>query len=91
MATPTVRPDPGQAANAADWQTLTLAERDRLRSQAREQALALRQQAIDEFWRGTDAWLSGVVTRGRRSADRLAARLRQHAKQRARGSRVVGA
>jgi hypothetical protein len=91
MATTTDRTDPGFASKAAAWPLLTLAERDLLRDQALQQALALRTQAIAGFWRDADAWLADLVNHSRRSADRLAARLRQHAKQRARESATLGA
>jgi len=57
-------------------------ERNRLRERALEQANALRDEALSAFWRGTASWLGETVTGTRRSADRLAARLRQHAKLR---------
>jgi hypothetical protein len=90
MPTTTDRTDPGLASKAAAWPLLTPAERDLVRDQAMEQALALRTQAIADFWRDADALLADVVNQGRRSADRLAARLRQHAKHRARESGTLG-
>jgi len=66
-----------------DWSRMTLAERDVLRVRAMARAHALRAEAIADFWRGTDAWLADAVDHTRRAADRLAARLRQHAKRRA--------
>ncbi len=76
---------------ATVWPPATRAERDRLRDQAMAQAHALRAQAVDAFWRDTDAWVSDAIGHTRRSADRLAARLRQHAKLRAaaEGSRAI--
>jgi hypothetical protein len=65
------------------WPPATQDERDRVRDQAITQAGALRAQAIADFWRDADAWIIDTVAYSRRSADRLAARLRQHAKQRA--------
>jgi len=67
------------------WPPLTLAERDRLRQQAMARAHALRAEAIDEFWRGTDAWFGEATDHTRRAADRLASRLRQHIKRRTAG------
>jgi F0F1-type ATP synthase membrane subunit b/b' len=88
MKTTRSNPTLTRAADTAPvaWPPLTRAGRDRLRDQAIEQAHALRTQAIAEFWRGTDVWLSQAVSSTRRAADRLAARLRQHAKQRARAA-----
>lgn len=41
----------------------------------REDALRLRSEAIDDFWRGADQVLSGAAVRARRAATRLAQRL----------------
>ena len=68
-----------------------LAERNRLRDRAMLEARALRDQALDELFRDAGAWLGHAVDRTRRAADRLAARLRQHAKQRAAASGSLGA
>jgi len=68
------------------WPPLTLAERDRLRQQAMARAHALRAEAINEFWRGTDAWFGAAADHTRRAATRLAARLHQHIKRRAAGA-----
>jgi len=65
------------------WPPATQAERDRLRDRAIAQAGDLRARAITDFWRDAEAWISDAAAQSRRSADRLAARLRQHAKQRA--------
>ena len=74
----------------AEWPPRTRAERDALREQAHADAPRLRSEAIAEFWRGTDAWIADTFDHTRRAADRLAGRLRQHARQRAaNGSRVV--
>jgi hypothetical protein len=67
---------------APEWPPRTQAERDRLRDDALERAHELRSEAIADFWRGTDQWMAEAVDQTRRAADRLAARLRQHAKQR---------
>ena len=77
----------------AVWPPATPAERERLRDQAIARAHQLRAEAISEFWHGADGWFGDAIGQARRSADRLAARLRQHAKQRAaaRGSRALEA
>jgi hypothetical protein len=69
--------------HAPVWPPATQAERDRVRDAALDQAAALRRAAIADFWRGADALLLDAIDHARRAADRLAARLRQHAKQRA--------
>ena len=61
----------------------TPAQLDRLRDQAMERAHALRAEAIIDFWDGAGALWGDAVDRTRRAADRLAARLHQHAKRRA--------
>lgn len=53
-----------------------------LREQARRRARALRQGAIDVFWRGADAARSAGLTTARRSAQRLAHSLARHARLR---------
>jgi len=78
-------------SDAPEWPPRTAAEFARLRERAIEQAPALRSEAIAEFWRGTDAWFSGAVDHTRRAADRLAARLRHHHKQRGQTSACGGA
>ena len=55
---------------------------NRLHDLAHEQAVALRRDAIDGFWRGADAVLTKSVTSSQRAASRFAARLAQHARQR---------
>lgn len=82
-ATPTANPSGNAEREAIEWPPLTLAERDALRARAMANAQALRAEAIGEFWRGTDAWIAQTFDHTRRTADRLAARLRQHAKRRA--------
>ena len=69
-----------------DAQRRALAERNMLRDRALEQAHALRSAAMDDFFRSAGAWLGQAVDQTRRSTDRLAARLRQHAKLRAAAS-----
>ena len=68
-----------------------LAERNRLRDRALREAHALRNEALGELFRDVATWLGHAADRTRRSADRLAARLRQHAKQRAAASGSLGA
>jgi hypothetical protein len=68
--------------HAPVWPPATQAERDRMRDAAVDVAHALRSAAIAEFWHGADALVLDAVDHGRRAADRLAARLRQHARQR---------
>lgn len=54
----------------------------RIKEQAKQQAQALRREAISEFWRGADvAWAASLAT-ARRSALRLAHRLARHAQLR---------
>jgi hypothetical protein len=79
--------------HSLDEQRRVLAERNRVRDQALVRAHTLRSEAVDEFFRDAGAWLGHAVDHTRRSADRLAARLRQHAKQRAaaHGSRAFRA
>jgi len=74
---------PPSSTHAAVWPPATQAERDRVRDTAVEVAHALRVAAIAGFWHGADALVSEAADHGRRAADRLAARLRQHAKRRA--------
>jgi hypothetical protein len=73
---------PSTSAHAPLWPPATQAERDRVRDAAYDAAPALRSAAIAGFWHGADALMSDAVDHARRAADRLAARLRQHAKQR---------
>jgi hypothetical protein len=55
---------------------------NRLREHARDRAEELRTQAIASFWVDADAWIRDAAHRAQRAADRLGARLRQHAKRR---------
>jgi len=61
--------------------------RNRLHDQARVAATRLRQEAVDDFWRGADAAWQHVAQGGQalaqRSATRLRARLARHAQVRA--------
>jgi hypothetical protein len=59
---------------------------NRLRERARERAEELRTQAIASFWVDADAWIRDAAHRAQRAADRLGARLRQHAKRRSAAS-----
>lgn len=61
-----------------DIRTLKAAELDRLHQAARIEAERLRREAIDDFWRGSNALLSNTMVSARRSAQRLAARLTRH-------------
>lgn len=56
--------------------------RNRLRDHALQHAKELRSRAIARFWVDADGWIRDAADRAQRAADRLAARLRQHAKQR---------
>lgn len=64
----------------------TMQEYFRIKEQAKQQAQALRREAIGDFWRGADAaWAASLAT-ARRSAQRLAHRLARHAQLRAQGA-----
>jgi len=73
------------------WPQLTPTQVDRLRDEAHERARALRAEAINDLWGGAGALWGDAVDQTRRAADRLAARLHQHAKRRAAGSGPLGA
>ena len=60
----------------------------RLHDEALRQAPLLRQQAIDDVWRGLNAALWGRLSAARRAATRLSHRMQQH--QRQRGSHAAG-
>ncbi len=47
----------------------------RLHDQAKAEAVRLRDEAVDDFWRGADAVLATTADSARRSAQRLACRL----------------
>jgi hypothetical protein len=49
---------------------------------AHARAARLRDEAIDDFWRGADAVLQRGLGRSQRAAQRLLQRLRQHTAQR---------
>jgi hypothetical protein len=51
---------------------------NRLHDQAHAEALALRAQAMDDFWRGADALLAGAAGRVERSARRFGHAWRRH-------------
>ena len=57
---------------------LSAAELNRLHDQARCRAGTLRDEAIDEFWRGVNAALWGQLSSARRAATRLSQRLQRH-------------
>lgn len=63
----------------------------RIHDLARDHATQLRQEAVDDFWRGADAvWQRGLQSGQaalERSATRLQARLARHA--RTRGGRII--
>jgi len=65
------------------WPDFTPEQVDRLRDEASERARTLRAEAIAELWDGAGALWGDAVDQTRRAADRLAARLHQHAKRRA--------
>ena len=65
------------------WPEFTPEQYDRVHDEALERAAALRDEAIATFWHDADMLRDGALERARRAADRLAARLRQHAKRRA--------
>lgn len=54
------------------------AELLRLHDAARQRAVALREEAIDEFWRGANGVLWAQLSSARRAAVRLAQRLQRH-------------
>ena len=58
-------------------------ERNLMLDRAKAEAHRLRAEAINEFFAGADAFVRDAAHRAARAANRLAARLRQHAKQRA--------
>jgi hypothetical protein len=51
---------------------------ERQRAQAYAEAERLRREALDDFWRGSNAVLATGITQARRTAERWAARLRRH-------------
>jgi len=55
---------------------------NRLHDLARRRAQALRQEAMDDFWRGANAMLALTAGATGRSARRLAQRLARHARGR---------
>jgi hypothetical protein len=59
---------------------LSAAALNRLHDEARQRAVTLRDEAIDEFWRGVNATLWAQLSSARRAAVRLAQR-RQHHQQ----------
>jgi len=57
---------------------LSLADLNRLHDEARRRAVSLRDEAIDEVWRGVNATLWAQLSSARRAATRLSQRLQQH-------------
>lgn len=57
---------------------LSAADLNRLHDEARQRAVSLRGEAIDEFWRGVNATLWAQLTSARRAATRLSQRLQHH-------------
>ena len=57
----------------------------RVHDRALAEAQALRREAMADFWRGADGLLVDAATQARRSAERLARRLRQRAQLQAAG------
>jgi len=68
------------------WPPARVDARERLRAQAIARAPALRREAIEQFWGGAGVLWGEAADLAQRAADRLAARLRQHAKRRAHGN-----
>ena len=54
------------------------AEFHRLHDEARQRAVALREEAIDEFWRGAHGVLWAQLSNARRAALRFTQRLQRH-------------
>jgi hypothetical protein len=57
---------------------IDLRELDRLHDQAHRLAPQLRDEAIDDFWRGANDLLQHGLSRAQRAATRLAHRLQHH-------------
>jgi len=57
---------------------LSAAQLNRLHDQARQEAVTLRSEAIDDFWRGANAVLWAQLSSARRAATRLSQRLQHH-------------
>jgi len=55
-----------------------VADYGRLHEAAHAEALRLRREAIDDFWRGADHLMASATERARRAATRLAHRLSRH-------------
>ena len=56
----------------------SIAELNRLHDEARHRALTLRNEAIDDFWRGAHIVLWAQLSSARRAATRLSQRLKHH-------------
>lgn len=63
------------------------AELNRLHDEARQRAVTLRDQAIDEFWCGVNVTLWAQLSSARCAATRLSQRLRHHQQLRSTASR----
>lgn len=61
-------------------------QRAALYERAKAEASRLRAQAVADLFSGTDVFVRDAARRALRASNRLAARLRQHAKQRALGA-----
>jgi hypothetical protein len=62
---------------------MTANQLNRLHDDARQLARTLRDEAIDDFWRGANAALWGRLSTARRAAARLSHRLQRHQQLRA--------
>lgn len=57
----------------------SITELNRLRDRAYREAQALRLEALQDFWRGTNLWVESTTSAVDRSAQRFANRMRRHA------------
>ena len=62
---------------------MSLAELNRLHDEALQRVDTLRDEAIDEFWRGANAALWARLCAAQHAAERLSQRLRRHRQLRA--------
>jgi hypothetical protein len=69
--------------HSIEAQRRLMEERNLLRDHAKADAQRLRDEAIDGFIAGADVFVRDAAQRAARAANRLAARLHQHARQRA--------
>jgi hypothetical protein len=63
---------------------MRLADLNRRHEQARQRAIELRDQAIDEFWQGVNSALWAQLSSAQRAATRLSQRLQRHRQLRGR-------